>query len=309
MTGWIVFWVIVLIAALAAGAEVYRELHHFRITRYSVRSEKLAGLARDVKILFLSDLHDRTYGKDNVTLLESIRSQSPDLILIGGDMLVGKENASCDNALALIRELPKICPVICANGNHEQRLKDDPETYGDVYEKYKKALEGCGVHLLENESIRVELGPSDLVIYGLELPSASYKKFKKSPLTSREISEYFGQPESKGDQCRINTGKREETCYKILLAHNPAYMDAYLDWGADMVLSGHLHGGLVRVPGLGGIVTPQGFLFPKYSGEMTQEGNQTVIVSRGLGTHTLNIRLFNTPELIALSLSGSLSGK
>lgn len=304
MTGWIVFLVIVLIAALAAGAEVYRELHHFRITRYSVRSEKLAGLARDVKILFLSDLHDRTYGKDNVTLLESIRSQSPDLILIGGDMLVGKENASCDNALALIRELPKICPIICANGNHEQRLKDDPETYGDVYEKYKKALEGCGVHFLENESIRVELGTSDLAIYGLELPSASYKKFKKTPLTSREISEYLGISENREGSYRINAGKQEKKCYKILLAHNPAYMDAYLDWGADMVLSGHLHGGLVRVPGLGGIVTPQGFLFPKYSGEMTQEGNQTVIVSRGLGTHTLNIRLFNTPELIALSLSG-----
>ena len=297
------------ILAAAAASEIYREVHTFAVTRYNATSPRLKGLRKGTRVLFLSDLHNCIYGSHNERLLQTIREEKPDLILIGGDMLVGKENASCDNALALIRDLPKICPVICANGNHEQRLKDDPETYGDVYEKYKKALEGCGVHLLENESIRVELGPSDLVIYGLELPSASYKKFKKSPLTSREISEYFGQPESKGDQCRINTGKREETCYKILLAHNPAYMDAYLDWGADMVLSGHLHGGLVRVPGLGGIVTPQGFLFPKYSGEMTQEGNQTVIVSRGLGTHTLNIRLFNTPELIALSLSGSLSGK
>ena len=160
------------------------------------------------------------------------------------------------------------------------------------------------MRILENESIRVELGTSDLAIYGLELPSASYKKFKKTPLTSREISEYLGISENREGSYRINAGKQEKKCYKILLAHNPAYMDAYLDWGADMVLSGHLHGGLVRVPGLGGIVTPQGFLFPKYSGEMTQEGNQTVIVSRGLGTHTLNIRLFNTPELIALSLSG-----
>ena len=88
------------------------------------------------------------------------------------------------------------------------------------------------------------------------------------------------------------------------MAHNPAYMDAYLEWGADMILSGHLHGGLVRVPVLGGIVTPQGFLFPKYSGEMTKVGDQTVIVSRGLGTHTLNIRFFNTPELVCICLGG-----
>ena len=79
-------------------------------------------------------------------------------------------------------------------------------------------------------------------------------------------------------------------------------MSAYLSWGADLILSGHLHGGLVRIPVLGGIVTPQGFLFPKYSGEMTREGDQTVIVSRGLGSHTLNIRLFNVPELISVTL-------
>ena len=83
-------------------------------------------------------------------------------------------------------------------------------------------------------------------------------------------------------------------------------MDAYLGWGADLVLSGHLHGGLVRIPGFCGIVTPQGFLFPKYSGEMTREGDQTVIVSRGLGTHTLNIRLFNMPELIVIRLKKTL---
>ena len=120
---------------------------------------------------------------------------------------------------------------------------------------------------------------------------SSYRKFSKESVTSGDITELLGRPAA------------EDAC-TILLAHNPAYMDAYLEWGADLILSGHLHGGLVRVPGIGGIVTPQGFLFPKYSGEMTKEGDQTVIVSRGLGTHTLNIRLFNTPELISVQLGG-----
>lgn len=90
--------------------------------------------------------------------------------------------------------------------------------------------------------------------------------------------------------------------YSILMAHNPAYMDAYKKWGADLILSGHLHGGLVRCPGIGAVVTPQGFLFPKYSGEMRREGEQTIVVSRGLGSHTINIRLFNMPEVIAIEV-------
>ena len=70
-------------------------------------------------------------------------------------------------------------------------------------------------------------------------------------------------------------------------------MEAYKEWGSDLILSGHLHGGCVRLPGIGGVITPQAFLFPKYSGEMTVEREQTIIVSKGLGTHTFNVRLFN----------------
>ena len=73
-----------------------------------------------------------------------------------------------------------------------------------------------------------------------------------------------------------------------------------------MILSGHLHGGIVRIPGIGGVITPQAFLFPKYSGEMTVEGEQAVIVSKGLGTHTIDIRLFNTPEVVLLTLKKPL---
>ena len=284
-----VLFILLLIAATAA--EIYRETHHFRVTRYDVSSEKLAGINRELKILFLSDLHNCTYGNGNERLLQSIRDEKPDLILIGGDMLVGKAGESYEISQRFVEQLPKICPTVYTNGNHEQRMKEDTETYGDAYEVYKKSLETSGVHFLEDTKIRVELGITGLYICGLELPSPSYKKFRKDEITASTIEKHFGFSAS-------------ADAYTILLAHNPAYMDAYLEWGADMVLSGHLHGGLIRVPGVGGIVTPQGFLFPKYSGEMTQEGSQTVIVSRGLGTHTLNIRLFNTPELISIRLGG-----
>lgn len=283
--------IILLLAAAAAAAEIYRETHCFRVTRYKVPAEKLAGILRDVKILFLSDLHNCTYGNENERLLRSIRDEEPDLILIGGDMLVGKAGAPYETALHFVEQLPEICPTVYANGNHELRMKEDIETYGDAYRVYKNTLEKRGVHFLEDSRIRVELGDVSLQICGLELPSSTYKKFRKDRITASDIEGHFGFPAS-------------ADTYTILLAHNPAYMDAYLEWGADMVLSGHLHGGLIRVPGIGGIVTPQGFLFPRYSGEMTRKGSQTVIVSRGLGTHTLNIRLFNTPELISIQLGG-----
>ena len=86
-------------------------------------------------------------------------------------------------------------------------------------------------------------------------------------------------------------------------------MNAYKAWGADLILSGHLHGGIVRIPGLGGVISPQAFLFPRYSGELTLEGDQTVIVSRGLGTHTIHLRLFNTPELVSISLEPAMEKK
>ena len=82
------------------------------------------------------------------------------------------------------------------------------------------------------------------------------------------------------------------------------YFDAYKKWGADLVLSGHLHGGIIRLPGIGGLITPQAIPFPKYSGEMTTEGEQTIIVSRGLGTHTINLRFLNEAEMIVIHLRG-----
>ncbi|EGN47028.1 hypothetical protein HMPREF0990_01021 [Lachnospiraceae bacterium 1_1_57FAA] len=211
----------------------------------------------------------------------------PDMILIGGDMLVAKEGSSVQEALEFVKKLPHICQVYYTNGNHEQRMKENTDIYGDTYERYKAKLENCGVCFLENKAENIEKNGMKFSIYGLELDSSVNRKFKKADVTEKTVEEKIGK---KGKD------------YSILMAHNPAYMDAYKKWGADLILSGHLHGGLVRCPGIGAVVTPQGFLFPKYSGEMRREGEQTIVVSRGLGSHTINIRLFNMPEVIAIEV-------
>ncbi|MGC4019722.1 MAG: metallophosphoesterase [Muricomes sp.] len=280
---------ILLVLLLIIYAEGKRELGFFKITRYSLCVPKFHLLDNEKKIILLADLHDKVYGKENKELLEKVRREKPDLILIAGDMIVGRENPSFEVALNFITKLPDICPVYYALGNHEQRLKEEPLKYGDSgYSDYKKALQKSGVCFLENETAEFMLDRLCVRVSGLELPIWTYKKFKKHQVDTRDISRCIGR------------SKPEK--YNLLLAHNPVFFPAYKEWGADLTLSGHLHGGIIRIPGLGGFITPQAVLFPSYSGEMTQDGNQAIVVSRGLGTHTINLRFCNNAEVVVINL-------
>lgn len=270
--------------------EMIRELRDFRVTKYRICSQKLNGIKREKKIIFLSDLHNRMYGEENERLLESIRNQHPDLILIGGDMLVRKDGNSYDKTVYFLAKLPGICPVYCANGNHEQKLKELPDKYEQSYEEYKKALTASGIHMLENASETVKLEEVPVKLSGLEIPLGAYARFGKKELSLKEITDRIGEH---GDD------------YQILLAHHPGYMKEYLAYGADLILGGHYHGCVVQLPGIGGVISPNFTLFPKYSGGIYQEGEQTAVVSRGLGTHSVPLRLWNWPELIVLELSGN----
>ena len=276
---------ILVAALLLVFAEMYRELHTFRVTRYQVASPKLAG---EKTWVFLSDLHNQVYGENNCKLVDAVKKESPDLILIGGDMLVGKNGHSYEPALACVKELVKIAPVYYANGNHEERMKLKPQKYDQSYALYREKLLNLGVHLLENEST-VLSDESKVRLTGLEIPLECYTHLKRREMPEGAIKERIGN--------------QDPEAFQVLLAHNPSYMKEYLAWGADLILSGHLHGGMVRIPGIGGVIGPDFVLFPKYSGEMRRVGDQTVIVSKGLGTHTIHIRLFNPAEVVVLSLN------
>ncbi len=276
-----------LFLALAALAlcEIARELYTFKMTYYHIATEKIRGRHR---ILFLSDLHNRSYGKENGRLLGAIRRAKPELILIGGDMLVAKNGHNYRTAADFIKKLPAICPVYCANGNHEQRMKELPGKYRQSYLSYKRELKEAGAHFLENESQEILLGGAAVRLTGLEIPKKYYRKLSGKHMPEHTLERLIGPSAPSGCQ--------------ILLAHNPSYREEYLKWGADLVLCGHFHGGLVRIPGFRGVVSPDFRLFPKYAGGCYREGAQTLVVSRGLGNHTLPLRLFNPAEVVALEL-------
>ena len=103
-------------------------------------------------------------------------------------------------------------------------------------------------------------------------------------------------------------GRPDPDSFHILLAHNPDYFPRYAEWGADLVLSGHVHGGIMKLPLLGGVISPSLRLFPKYDGGLFEERNSRMILGRGLGSHTIPIRVFNPGELIEICLIPETSG-
>lgn len=275
---------------LVCAAEILRELHTFRVRRYRICTGKLPE-NRELRIAFLSDLHGRRYGRENARLMRSIRRERPDYILIGGDMLVRSQPELDLPMEKFVGALSTVCPVYLANGNHEQKMKENPERYSGRYERYREHLESKGIHFLENRSVLLEEKDCRVRVTGLEIPDACYTRLREEPLLMDDMEKRIG---------RISP----ESCYEILLAHNPAYTGRYWEWGADLVLSGHLHGGIVRLPFLGGLISPQFKIFPKYSGELHKKDGHCQIVSRGLGTHSVNIRLFNSAELVMVNLTG-----
>ena len=281
--------VLLVVVAMLIMIECIREIHTFKVTHYEIQSPKLKN-GRKRKIILLSDLHNYNYGENNERLLNAIKAEKPDLILVAGDMIVGNVGASVETAKNLMTQLPKICDIYYANGNHEQRMKEDPERYGQSYFEYKDALIKSGVRFLENEKEILEWEQNGVEIYGVEIPVSCYKKFQKVTMPSNYMESYLG--------------RSDDSKYRILIAHNPIFMDAYLKWGADLVLSGHLHGGVARVPFWRGVITPQGGLFPKYSGEMTKIGNAVVVVSKGIGIHTIPLRFLNLAEIVVLHIGG-----
>lgn len=287
----VIFLIIILVLL-----RIWYENTTFVIQNYYVDG-KFKDKKKGWKIVFLSDLHNKEYGEKNSRLLYAIRKQEPDLILVGGDMLIRSIEGKSEKAVAFMRQLPSIAPVYCANGNHEQKMKECRQKYGNAYQNYRKQLVDSGIHMLENEVETVKLDGEEVQIGGLEIPISFFSKqlgWKHYDSFQDETSENLmpGQFEMRS--------RKDGGPYKILMAHQALYAETYAKWGMDLVLCGHLHGGVVRIPWIGGVISPQLTFFPKYSGEHSKYEDCDIIVSKGLGGHSIPIRLFNRAEVVVI---------
>lgn len=257
------------------------DCNRFVTVEYEISSDKIR---KPCTFLLLSDLHNKSFGKGNGRLLRKIDSISPDGILMAGDMLTASAGKSFQTALKLVQDLAGTYKVYYGMGNHEYRLRLYPEEYGDMYERYMEGLSEIGIEPLINES--VYLPEWNLSVCGVEIDRKYYGHFSKRDMDKEYLPRILGEASA--------------DAYQILIAHNPIYFEEYAEWGADLVVAGHVHGGIMRLPIFGGVISPNLTLFPKYDGGKFECGRATMILSRGLGSHTLPLRIFNPGELIVI---------
>ena len=243
---------------------------HLVITTYTYESEKLGADLDGYRIVQISDLHNAEFGKENKKLLETIRSCSPDIIVITGD-LVDSNHTNVERAVAFVKEAVKIAPVYYVTGNHEYWL--DPSEN----EQMMQGILAAGAYDLDDEAVCIEKGDSSFMLIGLD---------------DQHLS----------DETLKNLRQEQKNELSIVLAHEPQYLQNYANAGADLVLTGHAHGGQIRLPFVGGIVAPdQGFL-PEYTSGKYNRADTEMIVSRGLGNSIIPVRLFNYPEVVCVEL-------
>lgn len=260
--------------------------NRFVTVHYRIENPKIKGSYRAV---VLADLHNKQYGRDNRLLLEAIDACKPDGIWIAGDIPTAVPGKSLEPALKFVSALAGKYPIFYGNGNHEHRLKLYPETYGDMAEEYAKGLKEAGVEPLVNAKRKIE--EKNITVYGSEIDREYYRRFRNADMAPAYLQELLGPADKES--------------FTVLIAHNPDYFEDYAKWGADLVLAGHIHGGMVRIPGWKGVVSPSVRLFPKYDGGKFETGTSTMLLSRGLGMHTIPVRLFNPGEILVVELSGT----
>ncbi|MCR5279312.1 MAG: metallophosphoesterase [Lachnospiraceae bacterium] len=277
--------VVIFFLALIMVGVVAFDSNRFVVRSVSVETDKVS---EDLRFLFISDLHSRIFGKRNKRLYDALDKIEFDGALLAGDMMTADRHIDFAESIGFLQYLKERGPVFYSLGNHESRSRVYLKTYGDLYERYCKALADIGVPMMDNESAEFR----GVRITGLTLPEKYYNKRKKPVLPAAEIEELVGalNPED----------------YNILLAHNPEYFESYAEYGSDLVLSGHLHGGIVRIFGRG-LISPRLELFPKFHGGEYKKGTVTMLVNRGLGGHHIPWRMFNPGEIIVLEIKSNIS--
>ena len=271
--------------AAAAAVGLVRsgyERRHFVVEETAIYSEKIRNPRT---LVFLTDLHDKEFGEANGQLLASIRNIRPDVILIGGDVMVAKPGKA--NLEVTRRFLDGLCQqqtqitgensgkpyrIYYGNGNHEQRLGRETQNYGEMYREFRRILKERNISYLSDRSVHLN---EEISISGLNLDPACYRDF----IPARMKTDYLER----------HLGPADTTRFQILLAHSPLYFEQYADWGADLTF-------------VGGVMTPQyQFFHPYCAGEFEKDGKY-MIVGRGLGTHSINIRFCNRPQLLVVRL-------
>ena len=267
--------VLAALAVLAAICIISAIDGYFRIAvnEYEIFNELLPDEFDGFRIVQISDLHSKRYGDGNIRLLDAVLEQSPDIIALTGDFI---ENADELPELGeLATELLKIAPVYFVSGNHDWAS-------GQI-DAIAYLLDESGVRYLRNEYVELTVGSESIILAGVEDPNG-YFDMKKPPEVVEDIRDRY--PDS----------------FVVLLGHRNYWPEKYPLLDVDVILCGHAHGGIIRVPFIGGLIGANFDLFPPYTSGAYEEARYTMVVSRGLGDTLPVPRIFNNVHLPVIVL-------
>lgn len=312
--------IIMLIVAIIAY--LFIEVNNLEVSKLYIKSDKLVNKFIGKKIIQISDLHGKSFGKNNDKLIQYIDREKPDVIFVTGDMIEANKK-NYEPVYQLLKYLSEKYKVYYITGNHEHKaiLKKNK----DIYLEYFKKLKELNIIRVNNQKLvldtdfnlvrRVSIKPEDRAKFVNEVEEIISEDNNKKQKKYRYFNLYglilpfdtyryiFSNREAKTvdyDYIVNKLGNLNKNECNMLLAHNPLYFEEYAKWGVDYVFSGHVHGGIIRLPKIGGLLSPERKFFPKHSfGEYTKD-NTKMFVSKGLGGSAVKVRINCRPEIVSI---------
>ena len=246
-------------------------------TNINIKNSKIPKEFDGYKIVQVADLHNHNW-KDK--LIDLIKEENPDIIAITGD-LIDSSRTDVDIAIEFVKKAKQIASIYYVTGNHEAWSKE--------YEDLKYRLIAEDTVILDDSRVFISKNGESIMLLGLQDPDflRMYDGFGKDYKIKYKIENIIS-----------DNGK-----YKILLSHRPEIFDIYVKTKIDLVLTGHAHGGQVRIPFVGGLIAPNQGFFPKYTSGVYLKDQTSMVVSRGLGNSVIPVRINNAPELVIITLN------
>ena len=294
----LIMMILILIILIILIKSIY-EINHYEIKKEIIKSNKVDN---KIKLIFLSDLHEKVFNDNNEKLVDDIFKSDAEYIVLGGDLIINSKSKlnnkylKIDNTIDFLTKLKNKNEyfnkkIYYAFGNHELRLKySENEEKRKVFDRLINHIKKSNINIIDDEYFDLN---SNIRLYAISIFKGFYNKSlifnKKSNLLTEDIiKEHIGEI----DKNKLN----------IVLSHSPDYADNLLEYGFDIVLSGHYHGGLVRLPIVGAVFSPDLMLFPKYDYGLYKKNGKYVYVTNGLGEHFINIRFLNIPSFAELEI-------
>ncbi len=248
------------------------------LNTYQVCHKTVPAAFDGFRIAQVSDLHNTQMGKDNEKLLAMLEECKPDIIAITGDMLDSRRT-DVETALAFAKKAVEIAPCYYVTGNHEARLAE--------YDSFREELYQVGVTVLDDEKVTLEQAGECIVVAGVNDP-----EFPMEIVLSDKTSVM---------RYKLSALANDET-FTVLLSHRPEFFETYQQSGVELALCGHVHGGQIRIPFVGGLFAPDQGFFPQYDGGVYQQNGASMVVSRGIGNSSFPLRVNNPPEVVLVEL-------